>query len=85
MSNSVKENDFLSMEKYPMVKNMKAVGVCSVCGKPVMATKNDKAPRHGFKRYRKKELAHLEWIWDLFLKRMINLVQEVAKRLSGKE
>ena len=54
MSNSVKLRDFVTMEKYGMVKNMMAVGVCSVCGKPVHTTVNDKAYRHGYKRYKRQ-------------------------------
>ena len=56
MSNSVKASDFVTMEKYEMVKNMMTVGVCSVCGQAVSATKNDLAPRHGYKRYRRKRV-----------------------------
>ena len=54
MSNSVKREDFISDQKWDMVQNMMVVGVCSVCGQVVTATKNDLAPRHGFKRYRRQ-------------------------------
>lgn len=56
MSNSVNASDFVTMEKHAMVKNMMAVGICSVCGKAVSTTKNDLASRHGFKRYRKRKI-----------------------------
>lgn len=32
-------------------KTLKVISVCSECGKPVGATKNDIAYRHGFNRY----------------------------------
>jgi len=35
-------------------RTLKVISVCSICGKPVNANKNDKAYRHGFKRYKKK-------------------------------
>lgn len=33
-------------------KRLKVISVCSECGEPVMATKFDRAYRHGYKRYR---------------------------------
>jgi hypothetical protein len=56
MSNSVKRCDFVAEEKWAMVQSMMAVGVCSVCGRTVNATKNGLAPRHGFERYREKRV-----------------------------
>ncbi len=35
---------------------IKVISICSVCGEPVNANKNYLAPRHGFKRYRKKRI-----------------------------
>jgi len=41
---------------------LKVISVCSVCGEPVNATKDDKAVRHGFKRYRKQRITSISQI-----------------------
>ena len=35
-------------------RKLKVISVCSKCGEPVCATKNDNAYRHGFPRFKKK-------------------------------
>jgi len=35
-------------------RTLKVISHCSICKEPVNADKDDKASRHGFKRYRKK-------------------------------
>ena len=36
-------------------RTLKVISICSICGKPVNANKDELAYRHGLKRYRKKK------------------------------
>jgi hypothetical protein len=36
-------------------KMLNVISHCSICKEPVTADKNDKASRHGFKRYKKRK------------------------------
>lgn len=37
-------------------RTLKVISHCSICKEPVNADKDDKASRHGFKRYRKQRV-----------------------------
>lgn len=38
-------------------RRLKVISVCSECGEPVCATKDDKAYRHGFPRFKRARLS----------------------------
>lgn len=38
-------------------RTLKVISICSICGKPVNANKDDLAYRHGYKRYR-RQMSH---------------------------
>lgn len=42
------------MAKQAKSRKLKVIAICSECGEPVAATKNDNAYRHGFNRHRLK-------------------------------
>lgn len=49
---------FIARKKKKTVKprTLKVISICSECGEPVCTTRNDKAVRHGFKRYKKRRI-----------------------------
>ncbi len=60
-------------------RTLLVISVCSECGEPVGATKNDIAYRHGFKRFKKR----LYKLNRVHVATSTNFSQEDGKRCEG--